>query len=174
MTLTKGGFPARDGESQDLCFIAAGRYHELLRDRAAEPGTGRVLDTDGLAVGSHKGHYAYTIGQRFGHSGKRYYVIEKRAATNEIVIAERERALKSRITVGSLNLFLPLEAVDGRNLRVKYRYNSSPVAAEIVEMGESTATFQTDTPCFAPAPGQILACYRDDCLILGGIIESSA
>jgi hypothetical protein len=32
----------------------------------------------------------------------------------------------------------------------------------------------TDEPCFAPAPGQVLAGYDGDNLVFGGIIESAA
>jgi tRNA U34 2-thiouridine synthase MnmA/TrmU len=106
--------------------------------------------------------------------GRRYYVIDKRASTNEIVIAERDEALKQRITVGAVNCFVPLESLEDSNPTIKYRYNSPRIAAEIVDAGRGRITFLTAEPCFAPAPGQIVACYRGDALVCGGVIESAA
>jgi tRNA-specific 2-thiouridylase len=168
------GLPARDGESQDLCFVSSGRYEELLKDRAGATGPGRVLNADGRAVGTHSGHWSYTVGQRFGVNGKRCYVVEKLATSNEIVIAERGQALMSRITVTGLNFFLPLEEVKRKTLTVKHRYNSAPVAANIAEVDGERLIITTAVPCFAPAPGQILACYYDNCLVFGGIIETAS
>lgn len=164
----------RDGESQDLCFIPRGAYHQLLDERWDGPRSGDVLDLEGRIIGSHKGHYAYTIGQRFGLRGKRYYVVEKRAATNEIVVGRRQETLRSVITITGVNRFLPREDLKDGHLSIKYRYNSPRVGASIIESGEDRVTFATRRPCFAPAPGQIVACYWDTCLVCGGIIGSTA
>jgi len=167
------GLPVRQGESQDLCFVGSGRYEELLEARSGGPGTGEVVDTGGNSVGAHRGHQAYTIGQRFGLKGKRYYVIEKRAEENQIVIGERHEAMMSTICASGLNLFVPLDSVDGSSLKVKYRYNSPAVAARILDVSGDRLTVSTQEPCFAPAPGQILAGLESDCLVFGGIIESA-
>jgi tRNA-specific 2-thiouridylase len=163
--------PVRDGESQDLCFIPTGAYRKILEARWNGPGEGNVLDVEGNVVGSHKGHYAYTIGQRLGREGRRYYVVEKRASTNEIVVAERGQTLKTRIRVRDINRYVPLSSLEGKRLRVKYRYNSAPVTGKILESKSACVVVATDEACFAPAPGQILACYLDDCLVFGGIID---
>jgi tRNA-specific 2-thiouridylase len=166
--------PVGAGDSQDLCFVAGGRYHDLLRREGCVPGHGEVLDTEGNVVGTHKGHTAYTPGQRFGVRGKRYYVIEKRSEANTIVIAGKDRALKSNIKATGVNLFLPLPADSSGRLRVRYRYNTPPVGARIVTAGDGRITVMTDEPCFAPAPGQVLAGYDGDNLVFGAIIESAA
>ena len=168
------GLPARRGESQDLCFAGSGGYDRLLQTRSPDPGPGDVLDTGGRAVGTHRGHQAYTIGQRFGLEGKRYYVIEKRAGANQLVIGERHEAMMSTISASGLNLFAPLELIEGSRIKVKYRYNSPAVGARIVEASPGRLTVSTQEACFAPAPGQILAGYDGDCLVFGGIIESAA
>jgi tRNA-specific 2-thiouridylase len=168
------GLPVRSEDSQDLCFVTSGRYHELLERRAGAPGPGQILDIEGQVVGTHRGHYAYTVGQRLGLRGRRYYVVEKRPDKNQIVIAERGRAVKHRIMVANLNWFLPPEAIEGQHLLVKFRYNSAPVRARAIATGTERATFLAEEPCFAPAPGQILAGCRDDCLVCGGIIESAS
>lgn len=169
--LEGAGIPAAARDSQDLCFVAGSRYHDLLRLEGYVPRRGEVLDAEGNVVGTHKGHAAYTPGQRFGLRGKRLYVLEKRPETNTIVVGERDQALRSEITASGINLFLPLPAEGSGRLTIRYRYNSPPVEARIEVAGENRITVITEEPCFAPAPGQVLAGYMRDCLIFGGIIQ---
>jgi tRNA-specific 2-thiouridylase len=165
------GLPMRPTESQDLCFVASGKHRDFLEESPAAPGPGKVLDTGGRVVGEHRGHYAYTVGQRFGLAGRRLYVISKNAAANEVVIGERARALARRIRAGSVNFFLESEARPGSVVSVKYRYNSPPAAARVTGVAGGCLEVLLDEPCFAPAPGQVLACYRDDHLVCAGVIE---
>ncbi len=169
--LEDAGVPAAARDSQDLCFVAGGRYHDFLCLEGHVPSRGDVVDSDGNIVGTHKGHAAYTLGQRFGLRGKRYYVVDKCPETNTIVIGERDRALRSEITAAGINQFLPLPTQGSRTLSVRYRYNSRPVGARITDAGEDRITVITDEPCFAPAPGQVLAGYIHGCLVFGGIIQ---
>jgi tRNA-specific 2-thiouridylase len=168
------GLPARNRESQDLCFVSGRSYYEFLKNRGYVPRPGDVVDTEGNVVGTHKGHAAYTPGQRLGIRGKRYYVVEKHPGSNTIVIGERPQVQRMSITAAGLNLFLPLTSEGSGRLKIRYRYNSPLVGAEITENGEDRITVVTDEPCFAPAPGQVLAGYRDDYLVFGAVIESVA
>ena len=168
--LEDAGIPAQARDSQDLCFVAGKRYHEVLVGEGYVFRRGDVLDIAGNVVGTHEGHAAYTPGQRFGLRGKRYYVIEKRPETNTIVIGERVQALTSRITAEGINLFLPLPRDGSDGLAVRYRYNTAPVGARVEKVGKNSITVVTDEPCFAPAPGQVLAGYMRDCLVFGGVI----
>jgi len=168
--LDEVGIPAFTRESQDLCFVAGTRYHDVLRREGYVFEQGVVLDSAGKAVGTHKGHAAYTLGQRFGLRGKRYYVIEKHPETNTLVIGERDEALKYEITAVGINSFLPLPAAGSAGLTIRYRYNTAPVGARIDSVAENRLTVVTDQPCFAPAPGQVLAGYVGGCLVFGGTI----
>ena len=174
--LSEGGFDARPGESQDLCFVTSGRYERLLSSgEEAEGGAkpGRLLDAGGNLVGTHRGHFAYTVGQKLGYHGRRTYVVEKRPETNEVVVGDRDSTMMSRITVGEANWFVePGERPQGR-VAVKYRYNTPAAPGRIAEIDEGGFEVIMDEPCFAPAPGQVLACYRDGFLLGGGVIEKT-
>jgi tRNA-specific 2-thiouridylase len=167
------GLPTHDRESQDLCFMGGRTYHTLLHLRGRDGEPGRVLDSKGNVVGTHRGHTAYTPGQRFGLRGRRLYVLEKRPGTNIIVIGERQEAFKTQITATVVSHFLPLVGNVSSRLCIRYRYNSPPVGARILETGSESVTVSTDEPCFAPARGQILAGFRDECLVFGGVILSA-
>jgi tRNA-specific 2-thiouridylase len=165
------GLPTRVRDSQDLCFAATGSYRDFVSSPEGQASQGAVLDTEGNVVGTHKGHTAFTLGQRFGFRGRRWYVLEKRAEDNTIVIGERRLALKTKITAATISLFLPFSGAGSGGDRVRYRYNSPSVGAKITDIGGGKITVVTEEPCFAPAPGQVVAGYREDCLVFGGIIE---
>lgn len=171
------GLEARSRESQDLCFVTSGKYEEFLkREGGGEGGAGgegKLLDTEGNVVGAHRGHFAYTIGQRLGHHGKRSYVVEKRPETNEVVVGDREHTMVRRIAASGANWLVDPALYARAAIMVKYRYNTPPAPARISELGEGTFGVITDEPCFAPAPGQVLACYRDDFLLGGGLISAT-
>jgi tRNA-specific 2-thiouridylase len=170
-TVRASGLPMRESESQDLCFTGEGRYDEIVRAHSGDVGSGDVLDTGGKVVARHRGHYAYTVGQRFGVGGKRLYVISKDAAGNRIVVGERARAMAGRLRAGSVNFFLDVEILPGNVVRVKHRYNSEPARGRLVARQGDSIEITLDQPCFAPAPGQILACFVRDRLVCAGPLE---
>jgi tRNA-specific 2-thiouridylase len=169
--IDEAGVPDVGRDSQDLCFVKGTRYHDVLRREGYVFEPGDVLDTAGNVIGTHRGHAAYTPGQRFGSRGRRRYVIEKHAGTNTIVVGERHQALRSDITVGQINWFQPLPGGHQEGLMVRHRYNAAPVGARIEPVEDGRLRVTTTQPCFAPAPGQVLAGYVGDCLTFGGIIE---
>ena len=169
--VSSAGLPVRDGESQDLCFAVPKRYQEIVKRYAAVPGAGYIVDALGNKIGRHRGHVAYTVGQRLGVRGKRLYVVEKRAAANEVVVGERQDAMARSIAASDVNFFLDAVPDPGTRLMVKYRYNSPAVPARLVERTSDRISVALESPAFAPAPGQVLACYENGCLLCGGVIE---
>jgi tRNA-specific 2-thiouridylase len=170
----EAGLPLRARDSQDLCFVGKGGYKDFLRLGGRHPEEGTVLDTHGRRVGAHRGHTAYTVGQRFGLKGRRYYVLEKQPQTNRLVIGERAEALKTRIVADLVSLFVSPADIGSGLLAVRYRYNTPPVAARISQIEPGRITVVTEKPCFAPAPGQVLAGYGErGCLLFGGIIRQA-
>ena len=58
---------ARKPESQDLCFLAGqGKERFLRRHGGLRERDGAVLDRSGRAIGRHRGHHNFTVGQRRG------------------------------------------------------------------------------------------------------------
>jgi tRNA-specific 2-thiouridylase len=170
-SLADAGVPGSERESQDLCFAMSGTYRDVLRKWQPLPGAGDVLNTGGKVVGKHRGHWAYTVGQRYGLEGKRYYVVEKSSEDNKIVIAERQETYRRKIVARDINLFVPVGLVAPEEVQLKYRYNSPTVGAIIDEVKDGTVTFSTKQPCFVPAPGQVVACYVNNQLVCGGLVD---
>src|SRR5450756_1929 len=60
------GMPAAaEPESQEVCFAVDG-YQRFLDERGVQPRAGAIVNRDGAVLGTHRGHWRYTIGQRRG------------------------------------------------------------------------------------------------------------
>ena len=56
---------AQKPDSHDICFVPSGDNAGWLRDRLGSE-VGEIVDEEGAVLGSHKGAYTYTVGQRRG------------------------------------------------------------------------------------------------------------
>jgi tRNA-specific 2-thiouridylase len=155
-------------ESQDF---AAGGYREVL-----EPGEneGPIKDQDGNVIGSHRGIWGYTIGQRKGlgvGGGEPLYVTKIDAGTNTIVAGPESGLYRSGLLVRSVNWVSrgrPEEPVRAA-ARIRYRNPEAPAVVTPLEDGSVSVEF--DEPQRAVARGQICAFYDGDILLGGGTID---
>jgi len=162
---------AGEPESQEVCFAGDG-YQRFLEERGVDPVEGDVLDASGAVLGRHQGHWRFTVGQRRGigvSAAEPLYVIERRAAGNEVVVGGRD-ALASRVV--RLRGVVDRGLGDGRGLEVQLRYRSAamPVRALLREPGELEVTL--DEPFEGLAPGQSAVFYRDGVVVGGGRIAA--
>ncbi len=160
---------AKKPESQDLCFVD-GNYRDFLLRMGLRPKEGRFL-YKGKIVGTHKGAFFYTIGQRKGLNvslGKRVYV--KGFRNGDILLGDLEEIMLKEILVSNINWhYRPEGEIDAY---VQIRAGSKAEKAKIMEF-EDKVLVKFHKPVFAPTPGQGAAFYIDDFLIGGGTIESS-
>ena len=86
----KAGLPsARRKDSQGICFLGKINYNEFLRKFMGEK-EGRVIDIEtGKVVGTHRGYWFHTIGQRkgLGLGGGPWFVVKKNIKRNIIFVA---------------------------------------------------------------------------------------
>jgi tRNA-specific 2-thiouridylase len=175
----EAGLPvANKVDSQDLCFLAGtsrARFlsrHGQLRDRPGE-----VVDRGGNVLTLHRGQQHFTVGQRRGlglAGGTPLYVLDKDARTNRVVVGPREALRAERVSLRGARLHRPADRID----RVKLRYRSRPLAAEV--LGEPcpgrhrSLTVRLHEAAEGAAPGQ-LACLMDGELVVGwGTIARAA
>lgn len=91
---------ANKPDSQGICFIGEINVHNFLRERLGE-NPGQVINSKGEVMGTHKGLWFYTVGQRHGfeingtwksqhgetrHAMPPYYVIGKIPAKNQLIV----------------------------------------------------------------------------------------
>ena len=159
-------------ESQEICFIEDKNYFrfiEKLSPVAGEPGP--ILDVNGKVVGTHKGLYCYTMGQRKGlgiPSLEPHYVIKIDPLKNTLCVGSREEAKIRRFFVEDVNWLLsPEESFFRATVKVRSMMEARPASVEILSEGVMVIF---DEPQWAPAPGQSAVFYDGDTVIGGGII----
>lgn len=152
-------------ESMEVCFITRGGREPFLSARGAMV-PGEVVDRDGGVLGRHRGAGAFTVGQRRGlglAAGERRYVLDVDAATGRVTVGRREDLLCPGVALRSVSF------VDGapsatEELAVQVRAHAEPVPGRLVEDGVEFAQPQPRV-----APGQVVALYRGDDVVGGGI-----
>ncbi len=163
-------------DSQEICFVPAGDYSHILRQRfgnnhrSLRPGP--IYDGEGEVVGKHKGYANYTIGQRRG-LGISYqaplYVTGIDPDEESITVGIRERLFARHFTIGEVNLLIPDENIPGK-VDVKIRY-SGRAAAATLKLKDGSGEVIFDEPQEAITPGQSAVFYYDDLVIGGGAID---
>ena len=159
---------AEKPDSQDFY---SGDANELVGREDAE---GRIVDMDGKVLGTHRGFWHYTIGQRQGlgiGGGTPYYVVRVEPCRNEVVVGRREEAVRGEFCVRDMN-WQGAEPTDGRiEGFVKIRSSGAPTGPVALEGGVVLAP----NGLFGVAPGQSAVMYSNSGVILcGGIIMSDS
>ena len=164
---------ARKSDSQDICFVPDGDYAKFIECNSDINFTcGNYLDLGGKILGTHKGVIHYTIGQRKGLGialGKHAFVLDKNAATNEVILGDEEHLFYNKVEVGGVN-FIAADTLDGIRAAGKLRYRHNEQACVIHQTGKDTVILEFDTPQRAPSPGQAAVFYDGDVVLGGGTI----
>jgi tRNA-specific 2-thiouridylase len=164
---------AEKPDSQDICFVPAGSYADIvgrLRPDAMAPG--EIVTRDGTVVGRHDGVALFTVGQskRLGAAamtgGERQMVLATEPGTRRVVVGPRNVST-SEVRLREVNwLVSPPEAPI--RCTVKLRARDMPRPA-VVTRCEAGAVVRLDTPTL-PAPGQACVFYDGDRVLGGGFI----
>ena len=162
-------------ESQDICFFK-GDYREFLKGRSGQycmPG--KIVTTDGKVLGSHKGIWAYTVGQRRGlglPDKTPYYVVEIRADKNEVVVGKKVQLFKKEMMVKDINWLVAPKMPGTAPCKVKIRSRHEPAEA-LVQVNThdlEMARVVFKQPQRAVTPGQFAVFYKGKVVLGGGRI----
>ena len=166
-------------DSQGICFIGNVKMSDFLRAFVPDK-PGPIRNRKGVLLGAHRGLHYYTLGQRRGIGvpsntpSEAYVVVEKRLATNELIVAfdrpDSGGLYSSRCRIGSISLTnekVPAFATIGAKPR--YRARAARLRFEPIE--ENSAVLEFEQPQRALTPGQICALYDGETLLGGGIFE---
>lgn len=86
----KAGLPsASRKDSQGICFLGKINYNDFIRNYLGEK-PGKIVEKEtGRVLGTHRGFWFHTIGQRkgLGLSGGPWYVVEKEIESNTIFVS---------------------------------------------------------------------------------------
>ncbi|MBI4822928.1 MAG: tRNA 2-thiouridine(34) synthase MnmA [Nitrospirae bacterium] len=159
-------------ESQEICFIKDKNYSSFIGSFLPQK-EGPIIDTKGNVIGTHKGLYRYTIGQRkrLGISSlEPLYVNKIDTANNALYIGARNMALKKEFLVSEVNWLIPKR--EDFRAGVKIRSMMPDKSATVYIMNDDTVDVLYDEPEWAPSAGQSAVFYEGDMVIGGGVIQS--
>jgi len=137
-------------DSQDLCFLAGvGRQRFLERFGGMRESEGRIIDTGGRVLGTHRGAHRFTVGQRrgleIGGLSEPLYVVATDTAANTVTVGPRSALARELIGLRDLRL----RDGEGAVREVRLRSHAPSVGCRL-----EGRQLRLDRPVIAPAPGQ--------------------
>lgn len=165
--------PTIPKDSMDICFLPDGDYAGYLeRKYGFCKQTGDFLGANGQKIGTHEGHWRYTVGQRKGLGlavGAPIYVTEKDAQTNRVYVGAGSELFADTCILRDFCLIseplpdLPLTA------KVRYSRSESETILEFLPENHAKLTFSNSQR--AMTRGQSAVIYQGERVIGGGFIE---
>jgi tRNA-specific 2-thiouridylase len=168
---------ARKAESQDLCFLAGqGKRGFLRRHGGLSDREGAVLDGSGRAVGRHRGHHNFTVGQRRGigvSAPEPLYVVATDAVANTVTVGTRADVETRHIDIRDVTLHRDGTRVDA----VRLRYHSPALPASIGAAGRGrheALEVELGEEFVGASPGQTAVLLEGETIVGHGTITAPA
>ncbi|MDK2885831.1 MAG: tRNA-uridine 2-sulfurtransferase [Thermosipho sp. (in: thermotogales)] len=158
-------------DSQDLCFIPDNNISEFLKENGVQEKNGLIIDASGNVIGTHKGLFNYTIGQRkIGiATGSRMYVKSKNVDKNLLIVGNKNDLYSSKFVVTDLNFLQEIPKKAKGYVKVRKKFKEVPCNIFI----ENNKMFvESLEPIFAVTPGQIAVVYDEEgAVMVSGVID---
>ncbi len=168
-------------DSQGICFIGDVSMDEFLSHFISKK-EGKVLNTHGEVIGTHKGAAFYTIGERHGFEITKkkpidgaFYVLSKDMKANTLTVSNKEPEIISlsptKIVVKNVNWIT--EATPPLNCfaRIRYRGEKLPVKVQLGHEMSTQAIVEFKEPVRGLSLGQSIVFYDDDICLGGGVMD---
>jgi len=164
---------AEKPDSQDICFVADGRYASIVEKLKPDAvRSGEIVDQAGNVLGRHDGVIHFTVGQRKGlglsGNGEPLFVVALDAARARVIVGSRESLRIRSILVHETNWLA--DPAEGAECTVKVRSMRAPVAARVTAGEGRTASVELVAAEEAVAPGQACVFYKGSRVLGGGWI----
>lgn len=165
-------------DSTGICFIGERRFADFLQ-RYLSDQPGKIVDTNGLLLGNHRGLHQFTLGQRQGinlggikgRAEAPWYVVGKLPEQNLLVVSQNQQhLLTSWLRASSANWLEPLALPLKCRAKIRYRQPDQP--CRISAAADGTLLVKFETPQRAVTPGQYVAFYQDQQLLGGARIDA--
>lgn len=159
-------------DSYDVCFIPDGDTAGWLA-RALGERPGPIVDLDGTELGTHRGIWGVTVGQRRGlglDHHERRFVVDVDAGSGTVVVGPRSALACAWVEVAAPTWAGPAPA-DGDEVRVQLRAHGASLAARVERRAPAGAAVRLllDEPALGVALGQAAVLYDvADRVCLGG------
>lgn len=165
---------ARQKDSQDICFVPDGDYARVIEEYTKEGSRpGPFVDTEGVAIGTHRGIIHYTVGQRRGlgiAAQEPLYVCRIDPEQNTVVLGYREKLFSRELDTEEFNWITGSIPTQPVRCRAKIRYHHEEELCTVYPEGDASAHIVFDMPQRAITPGQSVVLYDGDFVLGGGTI----
>jgi tRNA-uridine 2-sulfurtransferase len=171
-----GLLTAEKRDSQGVCFLGHIDIPDFL-SHYIDLKEGNVMNEAGEVIGTHRGAFVYTTGQRHGFTltnkdseRAAYYVVSKNIADNTITVSTKLPILQisNSLTLIEPTLNSPIEV--GDILSAQTRYRQKPFAVTVLSQATDLISLQVNEESDNPAAGQSCVLYRGEQCVGGGII----
>jgi tRNA-specific 2-thiouridylase len=168
---------AKKPESQDLCFLSGqGKGDFLRRHGGLREREGDLLDRSGKAIGRHRGHHNFTVGQRRGIGGgakEPLYVLSTNAVANTVTIGPRRDLMARTVQLHNAVLHRAGDSVDA--VRLRYRSQPVPAAVSATDTGSHAKLEIALGEDFAGvSPGQTAVLLAGEAIVGHGTIAAAS
>ena len=157
-------------ESQEACFLAGDDYRAFLGRRGLPARPGAIVDEQGNELGTHKGFWRYTAGQRRGlgvSAARPLFVLDAHPSSNTVVVGPREALARRRVGVQG-RLYVDVERADAK---LRHR---SPAASARVLVRDGGFDLELEEPAYGVARGQAAVLYSGDAVVGCGLISAAS
>ena len=176
----EAGLPnAARKDSQGICFLGQVPVQDFLEKHIPDQ-PGPIVRGDGKTIGQHRGLHRYTIGQRKGiglpsNTDNEYFVVTKKDfSTNTLHVAfdkPNTPDLYTREAHAHHFSWINKPVNSEQDIEVRVRYRDASTWAHYLPSADGCATFKFRDTQRGLAPGQVVALYRDNVLLGGGIFS---
>lgn len=160
-------------DSQGICFLGKLKFNDFIKQYLGEKQGAMIEYETGKIMGTHKGFWFHTIGQRsgLGLAGGPWYVVAKNAEKNELFISREyysENKMRNKLVVQDCN-WIAQEPQAGA-VRVKLRHGPKIYDAQLEKQGDAMQLTLAEHDQ-GIAPGQFAVIYDQDICLGAGIIS---
>ncbi len=156
-------------DSQGICFLGKINYNDFLRRYLGER-EGKIVELEtGRVLGTHKGFWFHTIGQRkgLGLSGGPWFVVKKDCAENVLYVSQGYDPATQYGTEIRLADYHYLSAdiwgdIEGREVKFKIRHTPEFATGHLATNPDGTVTIHSAVPIQGIAAGQYATIYDTD------------
>ena len=171
-------------ESQEICFVAESGYADFMETRAGStetplprPSPAEIIDSKGAVIGTHKGLFNYTIGQRKGldisggggAGAGPFYVTEIDIDNNRLVVGAEADLYSKGLIAREVNC-IDSAALGAGGVTAKIRYRQADVPVKVTPEGGGCVRVVFEEPQKSVKPGQAVVFYDGEMILGGGWI----
>lgn len=154
-------------DSQGICFLGKIDYNDFIRRHLGEkPGPIVELET-GKKLGTHRGYWFHTIGQRkgLGLSGGPWYVVKKNIHDNVIYVSngyDTEKQYGKLLHLAEMHFITAdpwKSSEETAEITFKNRHMPNFIKAKITNLGDGEYIIDSEEKVQGIAPGQFAVIY---------------